>query len=539
MLGLHSSPRAVLALCLALMAYLISPSGGSRGLWIGIPVARGQSIDVKLDCAAVKPGKKSKSKKDNDSESEDKGPPPPVFEATISGAVPGLEKDQFELQELDAEPAVMVTATEVKPYIKSDDKLAMVVLVQGSGRWMGNETYAEEEEGEEPLTGAFSAIPSAVDELAKAGPPGSQAALLVYANGKAIEKQAMDDATKLSGSSLGSQKDYEDVLDSPLLAGLSEATNLLDGFGRFRRVLVVIGDGTGEREDISTDLQDAVGKLQQRKIEVFSIFYEGVESGSPAGQSNMKSLGYTDSHAASSKENFASFAQKIVTEIGKRYYVTFPVCTDTQPAQCITTDGNVLEFVVLIDGEETDPVETKTCLWDKPKEEEEGGWGWLLLLLIPVVAVVCIIFLVIRASSSQPAPPPPFPMEMPPPMEEPPMPVKAKTVMLSIGGSADGPPIVGWLVPLDGPNQYQTFKLDTGSTKIGTGDPCQIIIGDSYMSTTHAEIISSPDGYVLKDLGSTNGTYVRNDERLTAEHQLFDNDRFRLGQTNFKFKTIN
>jgi len=63
------------------------------------------------------------------------------------------------------------------------------------------------------------------------------------------------------------------------------------------------------------------------------------------------------------------------------------------------------------------------------------------------------------------------------------------------------------------------------------------VVDDQFMSTEHAEIVSSPAGFILKDSGSTNGTFVN--EKRIADHELVDNDVFTMGQTNFKFKSIN
>ena len=127
------------------------------------------------------------------------------------------------------------------------------------------------------------------------------------------------------------------------------------------------------------------------------------------------------------------------------------------------------------------------------------------------------------------APPPPAPAA---PAPAGPM----KTVMLGIGGGGDdGFPIVGWLVPLNGPNQFQTFKLQGGATIIGTGGKAQVVINDGYMSTEHAQIVASPDGFTLKDAGSTNGVFVN--EHKADNHMLVDNDVIMMGKTNFKFKS--
>jgi pSer/pThr/pTyr-binding forkhead associated (FHA) protein len=113
-----------------------------------------------------------------------------------------------------------------------------------------------------------------------------------------------------------------------------------------------------------------------------------------------------------------------------------------------------------------------------------------------------------------------------------------KTVMMSAGGDDGGFPIVGWLVPLNGVQAYQTFKLRSGGTKIGTAPPSDIVVNDGFMSTEHCQINASPQGFMLVDGGSTNGCYV-NDRKIQGKQDLVDNDMVTLGKTNFKFKSIN
>jgi pSer/pThr/pTyr-binding forkhead associated (FHA) protein len=112
-----------------------------------------------------------------------------------------------------------------------------------------------------------------------------------------------------------------------------------------------------------------------------------------------------------------------------------------------------------------------------------------------------------------------------------------KTVMIGAGGDSDGFPIVGWLVPLNGQNAYQTYRLRSGGTKIGTAPPSDIVVNDGFMSTEHCQINCSPAGFTLVDPGSTNGCYVN--DRKVQKHELVDNDMITLGKTNFKFKSIN
>jgi len=51
---------------------------------------------------------------------------------------------------------------------------------------------------------------------------------------------------------------------------------------------------------------------------------------------------------------------------------------------------------------------------------------------------------------------------------------------------------------------------------------------DLDASTRHAAVLRSGDHYVLRDLGSRNGTFV-NGHRITADHDLASGDRMRFG----------
>ena len=461
--------------------------------------------------------------------------PPPMFEAHVKGAPGGLASKDFQLKQVDKDPVVQVNATDVSLYKDSNFKMAMVVLVQGTGYWMGNETFYEGDEA--PQEGSFTGLGPAMDELAKAGPKGSRATVLTYGDGKANPKLEMGDVSKLNGSVLGSQKDYESVLDFPLLVGLEQALAIFDNHAGYRKILVVIGDGTGEREDIGGDLSARIEELQQRKVETYSIFYESVESGQQTGYQNMARLGYTDHKQASSRENFATFAKSFVEAINAVYYVSFPGCVaGAVPlvTTCFDHDSQLHELAVVLQGDETDVVEVQTKLWELPKPPEETSlwWLWLILALLGVILIVVII---VKIAKREPAPPP-MPVEMPV-FEPPPQPASLKTMMLGIGGTDDGMPIVGWIVPLNGPNQYQTFKLLDGISRIGSGGNANIVIQDHFMSTEHCEIVASPTGFKLKDGGSTNGTQVNH--QPVSEHDLVDNDHLSMGKTNFKFKSIN
>jgi hypothetical protein len=112
----------------------------------------------------------------------------------------------------------------------------------------------------------------------------------------------------------------------------------------------------------------------------------------------------------------------------------------------------------------------------------------------------------------------------------------SKTQALVIDAAGGGSvQLLGWLVPIDGPQRGELFTLQPMSV-IGTDPTCQIVLMDGYMSSKHAEIRAEGGTWLLKDLGSTNGTYV-NDRRVD-QHELVDNDFVKFGSSVVKFKSL-
>lgn len=452
----------------------------------------------------------------------------PKFRA-IALARPGLVAADFKLKELNTEPPKITDATKSVKFKESDEPMALVVLIQGNFRWMGNETYTDPNDPESGATydGAFKGLPDAVDALAKAGPPKSKAALLVYADGKAVVKQPMSDAAALTGTAVGGQQEYSEYISKPLVVGLTEGWKLLvsqENAGH-RKILVIFGDGNDDSEDITGELNKVLEDLKKAEVEVYSIYYTAVAEESPQGQQNMKKIGYERHYNATSRDNFASFANNIVEFIGAKYYVDFS-------GKGYDFDGSEIEFIVDAGGEESDPILIKLPIIETPDPPEETSWLWLWILIICLVAIIFLWLIIRWIKKRRKVPEEPMPM-----MEPPPAPMSNKTIMLGVGGQEDSMPIVGWVVPMSGPHAYQTFKLLQGATKLGTGGGAHIVIADGFMSTEHAEIVCSAAGFVLNDLGSTNGTFV-NERRITS-HELVDNDVFKVGKTDLKFKSIN
>ncbi len=72
-----------------------------------------------------------------------------------------------------------------------------------------------------------------------------------------------------------------------------------------------------------------------------------------------------------------------------------------------------------------------------------------------------------------------------------------------------------------------------GPVVIGRSRSCQVRVVSGEVSRRHAEICASPAGFLLRDLASTNGSFV-NGVRVT-EHLLEPGDRIRIGDRSLTF----
>jgi pSer/pThr/pTyr-binding forkhead associated (FHA) protein len=78
------------------------------------------------------------------------------------------------------------------------------------------------------------------------------------------------------------------------------------------------------------------------------------------------------------------------------------------------------------------------------------------------------------------------------------------------------------------------YDLSDGAL-LGRGEQADIVLEDSFASSSHARLVPHGDVIVLEDLGSTNGTYL-NDEPLRGPQPLHPGDRIRIGDSDFTFE---
>jgi predicted Zn finger-like uncharacterized protein len=88
------------------------------------------------------------------------------------------------------------------------------------------------------------------------------------------------------------------------------------------------------------------------------------------------------------------------------------------------------------------------------------------------------------------------------------------------------------LAVLSGPLSGQVVKITKTPFVIGRANG-DLIIPDTEVSRTHCQIEIDEEKIVLKDLGSTNGTYFQ--ENKINEVNLDDKSEFRIGKTSLMF----
>ena len=75
------------------------------------------------------------------------------------------------------------------------------------------------------------------------------------------------------------------------------------------------------------------------------------------------------------------------------------------------------------------------------------------------------------------------------------------------------------LIVVKGRSANTTLKLNDGVTLVGRHDDCQLRIKSSQVSRRHCEIFEKKGLLLVKDLGSSNGTYV-NGKRIEQQQVL-------------------
>ena len=90
-----------------------------------------------------------------------------------------------------------------------------------------------------------------------------------------------------------------------------------------------------------------------------------------------------------------------------------------------------------------------------------------------------------------------------------------------------------WIVLIYGGDLGKRFQITTETT-VGRGDSNSVVLDMPNVSRHHARFFFKEGGFLVEDLGSTNGTFV-NDTEILDQHTLSNGDLITTGGAVFKF----
>jgi len=100
-----------------------------------------------------------------------------------------------------------------------------------------------------------------------------------------------------------------------------------------------------------------------------------------------------------------------------------------------------------------------------------------------------------------------------------------RTSEVPIGGAV--------LVSRTGEQYGDRFPLGIGTTNIGRHPNSDIVLDDITVSRRHAQVVYAGGAYVVRDVGSLNGTYVN--QQRTDETRLYHGDEVQVGKFRLVF----
>jgi diguanylate cyclase (GGDEF)-like protein len=85
-----------------------------------------------------------------------------------------------------------------------------------------------------------------------------------------------------------------------------------------------------------------------------------------------------------------------------------------------------------------------------------------------------------------------------------------------------------YLIVISGPHVGRMIQVGEEPVLVGRGESADLQLHDRGVSREHARLVPADDGVYLRDLDSSNGTYVNGTE-WTGVHKLEDDDKLTLG----------
>jgi hypothetical protein len=92
------------------------------------------------------------------------------------------------------------------------------------------------------------------------------------------------------------------------------------------------------------------------------------------------------------------------------------------------------------------------------------------------------------------------------------------------------------LVVTEGALAGTTLTLSDTPITLGRGHDCTLVLADDYASTNHARLVPGERGWLVEDLGSTNGTYLGR-AKVTRPTAVPVGTPIRIGKTTLELRS--
>jgi hypothetical protein len=382
------------------------------------------------------------------------------------------------------------------------------------------------------MSGVIEDEKRAIAALADALPAKSKIALIGYAGDTKRLTDTLTVAADVESQAKQMTIDSDSGAEMHMLDALATAMDLLAAAPKGERKLIVLfSDG------INADMDQRIFLSKGKRAAESDIIIDtiGFNEFDPSKTRNLGVLAKQSNgneRLCKGASDIGNHFNNVIDEIKKQYVATFEVAL-------AGGDNKKHDFQVITGGDSggaysntlTRPLPIRGHDPKLPDAHPTRWWLWLLIGLGAVGVIGLIAWLVFREKPEPMEVAAPEPQKPVAPQPQQPM----KTMALDMSASS-GAVAVGWIVATSGKYADQTFKLKPARTLIGTGADCDVKVEDQFMSSHHCEVRFQGGSFKLFDLGSTNGIVV-NDKKVN-EHELVDNDQFRLGRTEFKFKSI-
>ncbi len=87
---------------------------------------------------------------------------------------------------------------------------------------------------------------------------------------------------------------------------------------------------------------------------------------------------------------------------------------------------------------------------------------------------------------------------------------------------------------VDGPDKGKDVVMERERLTVGRSLICDLVLADKAVSGTHFEVVANERGFLLRDLGSTNGTFCG--ELRIREVWVRPGTVIRVGQSSLEFE---